>query len=285
MSSTQRNNAHHSGTARTFAVPCLAFAAGLVLCGPSAIAIAGPTLPESAQNATRTHAQTSAPRQVLVASHRLRFAHLLPTAPPALASIDLGDAPSLGGSRLLSRADIHKLVSDASPGTVVPDVHAPIRVVRDSVSLSTLELSELVAKQLSVRGLRRGVLLQRVSPRATLKVPAGWDAVRVEVPSTPRRTGNYSTSAMLTFTEQDHVVLRASVPIELLLTEASMVPDVSKGSRLTIIVRKGLIEIAAGGTAVEDGDVGAIVRATLRGTGKSVRVRLTGPSEGELLGD
>jgi flagella basal body P-ring formation protein FlgA len=58
---------------------------------------------------------------------------------------------------------------------------------------------------------------------------------------------------------------------------------VRSGDRLTVRVRVGEVEVTTAAIASQHGQVGEIIRAVNADTGRRLRVRITGPAEGEVI--
>lgn len=209
-----------------------------------------------------------------LAHARITLGDVVERAPGELAAIDLGPAPAAGASRLLRRDEVlAALPQDADPKKLeVPEV---VRVVRKARTLPPAEIDALVTRALASSPLPKGVSLTATKPAAKgATVPDGFDGVRIEVPKPPRREGRVSSSATVLLTEAGFVVAKLQVPVELAVSSAGALPDVKKGERLALVVRRGLVEIRATVTANADADVGDFLQVTVGDSGKALRVRL-----------
>ena len=73
--------------------------------------------------------------------------------------------------------------------------------------------------------------------------------------------------------------LGALVPVDLLVSEDGAAYDAPRGAAVTLIVRRGFVEIRAAGFAGADADVGDPVPIQLRPSGRIVRARLSSRDE------
>jgi hypothetical protein len=212
------------------------------------------------------------PREVTVASSRVHVGDLVGGLAPDAAGIDLGPSPAAGGSRVVDRAEIvealhaHEIESPA----LLP---SSVRVIRKMKRLEVADIEHIVRQGLS-SGLTRGVTLDAVHPPAPVNVPDGWTTIKTEVPRPPRRTGAVACEASVTFYENAQALWMMSVPVELMLSHDAAVADVVHGARLTLVIRRGLVEVSASGTAGADADIGDLVPIVLHPSGRTVLARL-----------
>jgi flagella basal body P-ring formation protein FlgA len=73
------------------------------------------------------------------------------------------------------------------------------------------------------------------------------------------------------------------VPVELRLTQEALQFDVMKGGAVTVVVRRGLVEVTTLGMAGSDADIGSILQVTLRPSNRTVRARLVEKDLAELV--
>ncbi|HSO36138.1 MAG TPA: flagella basal body P-ring formation protein FlgA, partial [Labilithrix sp.] len=119
----------------------------------------------------------------------------------------------------------------------------------------------------------RGVTITAVRAVA-LPVPDGFDKVTVDLPTMPRRAGTVTVTAAVAFVAQGDVVARMTVPVDFAVTAEALVPDVAKGAAITLLVRRGLVEVSIGAVAGADGDLGGILPILLKPSGRVVRARV-----------
>jgi hypothetical protein len=218
-------------------------------------------------------AQVNAPRirEVSVIGPRILLSDLLPDVAGADA-VDLGAVPSSGGSRLFEQRELvvalkeHELLAPKK----LPD---GVRVLRKMRTLSRAEL-EAATRTAGNAGLPRGVTLSTIRPPASVAVPDGWTSVRLEMGKPPRRTGAWSTSAMLVFAKDTEALARIAVTLDVTLGADAAVPDMAHGSTVTLIIRTGPVEVSTTALVGADGDVGAVVPVTVKSSGRPLRARV-----------
>jgi hypothetical protein len=220
-------------------------------------------------------ADAAAPLVERVVAHaRVTVADVVPNAPSTIASIDLGPSPTPGGSRVVRRDEIvAALPQDIDAKSL--SIPEQVRVTRKSRELSATDVDRLVRDAIARDPLPRGVSVNAVkAPVKGLTVPEGFDSVRVTIPKPPRREARLTSTATVLFSEAGFVVAKAQIPVDLVVSAAATTPDVKKGDRITLVVRRGLIEIRAAVTANGDADVGENLQVTVGDSGKALRAKL-----------
>ncbi len=210
--------------------------------------------------------------ETALARSRVILCDVAPKAPADLCDTDLGATPAPGSSRLISRDEVVAALPEGTPtkGWTIP---ASTRIVRKTKTVAPVELEKIVRRAAAATGLPRGASLAAVRAKAAVTVPDGWDAVSIEVPRPPRKSGKHLSTATLVLSEGESVLIKVPVPIELNLPKAAAQPDVKKGSRVSFVVSRGSIEIKASATATQDADVGDTFNVALE-SGKVVKAKL-----------
>lgn len=218
-------------------------------------------------------AAASPPVRVAVAGPRVRVGDVLPDAPPDAAAVDLGPAPAVGGTRLIEREAILRALRERQ-ATEPARIPESVRVSRRTRTLSPAEVERLVRDALPPGRLPRGAALTAVRPPRALEVPAGWSAVTAELPRAPRRAGPFAATAYVSFLLDGDTLARVPVPVELTLPAEAAAPDLARGAAVTLVVRRGLVEVRASASAGADADVGDTLPVVLRPAGRVLRARL-----------
>jgi hypothetical protein len=219
--------------------------------------------------------------EIALASSHLRMGDILADLDAESSAIDLGPAPAASGSRVVDREEIVRAFREhgVEPPRVLPYA---VRVVRKMRRLTAREVAELARAGLQ-ENLPRGATIADVHG-VSVTVPDGWTRATCEVPRPPHKTGSVSSSASLTLYEGEQALWRLSVPVELNLSQEATVYDVSRGSRLNLVIRRGLVEVSAAGTAGTDADVGDLVPVVLLPSGRTLSARLEDKDHALLLG-
>ncbi len=210
-------------------------------------------------------------REVSVVGPRILLSDLLPDVAGADA-VDLGAAPGSGGSRLFEQRELAAALKEheLQAPKKLPD---GVRVLRKMRTLARAEL-EAAVRTAGNAGLPRGVTLSTVRPPGSVVVPDGWTSVRLEMGKPPRRTGAWSTSAMLVFAKEAEPLARIPVGLEVTLGAEAAVPDMAHGSSVTLLIRTGPIEVSTTALVGADGDIGAVVPVTVKSSGRPLRARV-----------
>jgi hypothetical protein len=211
------------------------------------------------------------PTEIPVSSSHLRMGDIIADLDPESAAFELGPAPAASGSRIIDRDEIVRTFREhnTEPPRVLPFA---VRVVRKMRRLEPRDIAELVHEGLR-ENLPRGATLSGVRGTRT-QVPDGWTRVTCEVPRPPHKTGAVASSVSLTFFEGEQALWRISVPVDLALSAEATIYDVTRGSHLTLVIRRGLVEVGAAATAGADADVGDLVSVTLTPSGRTLSARL-----------
>jgi hypothetical protein len=159
-----------------------------------------------------------------------------------------------------------------------------VRVLRKLDVLAPDRVRALAAEAIEATSPRRGVSLRRVEVPQAVKVAAGWQRVTATVPRPPHRAGEWTTTVTLAFELDGQKIARVAVPASFDVSPEAARPSVQKGEPLTLLVRSGLVEIAARATANDSADVGDRLYVALRSNGKIVRAHLIAPDRAVLEG-
>lgn len=213
----------------------------------------------------------AAPRVIEVATSRIHF-HDLGIAGSAMPDVDLGPAPALGAMRTIDREEITRALTAANAPTA-PRLPAQVRFARKGRRLATTDIDKLVRAALEPARVPRGTSIATVRA-AALSVPEGYDRVTVDLPALPRRAGTVTVTAAVSFMADSDVLARITVPVDFSVTNEALVPDVAKGAAITLMIRRGLVEVSIGAVAGADGDTGGVLPVLLRPSGRVIRARI-----------
>ena len=216
------------------------------------------------------HGATPVP-EVQITGTRIHVSDVVKNAPEDVGSIDLGPAPAGGGSRLFERNDVLVALGDKKLSVAVPPV---VRVVRKMHKLDAAELEKTTRAAMAQMRMWRGASLSNVRATRTVDVPEGFDRVTVDLPKPPRRTGSFPTTAMLTFEQNGETLAKIPVPVELALSAEAATPEVSHGTEIQLVIKKGLIEVATSAVAGADGDTGDVISVTVRASNRVLHAKV-----------
>lgn len=224
-------------------------------------------------------AAAGAPKEVAVLGTRVHLADIVPGLEARAAAVDLGPTPAAGASRLVTRDDVlaacdHELVR--APTSLPP----AIRIVRRTRHLEPWDVDALVRTAMAPKPLHHGVVLAMVRTPRAIDVVDGYARADVDVPVVPKKAGAFATTTTLTFTDAGGEVLaRLPVPVVFAVSEEGATYDTPRGSAVTVVVRRGLVEVRVPGVATLDGDVGDAIPVQVRASGHVMRARLLARDE------
>ena len=222
--------------------------------------------------AGRSLASPSKIADVTIKGTRVRLGDLVSGLAADIASTDLGPTPRSIGTRIITRGEVvialHERGVDSTPS--LPEA---FRVRRQLRVLQASDIDLMVTLGLHEK-LPHGTALQLVKSPRTVRVPDGWTDVRCELPRPPHRAGPLSSAVNLSFFDGTEALWALSVPVDLLLSQEATVYDVPRGSHVTFVIRRGLVEVRATGTVTIDADIGSIAPVTVMPSGRSFPARL-----------
>lgn len=150
------------------------------------------------------------------------------------------------------------------------------KTTRRLVAAEVAELARTAAAAGGVR-LPRGASIEsaRLAPGAAPEVPIAPARTVLDVTPPPRRAGTVRAAAVLVFFDRKgDVAARVPVTLELTVPPEALIHDVAKGSTLTLVVRRGLVEIATSAVASSDADVGDVIQVLVRPSGRAMRATI-----------
>jgi len=158
--------------------------------------------------------------------------------------------------------------SATAPGKPAPTTRRPV----------ANELTELArtAVATSAARLPKGatIVAARSTNGAMVEIPVAPSRVTIDVTPPPRRAGAVTATAVLVFWKDSEVSARVPLRLELSVPPEALVFDVPKGGVLTLVVRRGLIEVSTQAVTSADGDIGDVVQVLLRPSGRVLRAQL-----------
>jgi hypothetical protein len=217
------------------------------------------------------HAHGDSTVNITVLGARVHLGDVVPGLASDVASTDLGPAPASTGTRVVTRAEIEQALHahGIDGSTTLP---AAVRVHRKLRALDAAELSRIVTGALGEK-LPRGAFLAGV--RAShVSVPDGWTEVRCELPHPPHKAGPFASAANVTFFDGGQALWTLSVPVDLTLTAEAETYDVPRGSHVTFVIRRGLVEVSSSGTVTIDTDIGGVAPVVVAPSGRSLPARM-----------
>lgn len=219
--------------------------------------------------------------RVEIPGARVRAKDILGATAP---DVEIGPTPPLGASRIVERAEIERAFAAASvaPPKKIP---AAVRVSRKTRRLTAADVSDAIRSALAAMRLPRGATLSSIRA-AGVEVPADFQRVTVDLPPLPRRAGPATARAAVTFLgEGDAPIHKTMTPIELLLPPEAAFVEIPRGAPITLVIRRGLIEVSVSAVAAIDSDVGTILPVTIKPSGRVLRARAIDKNHAVALED
>jgi hypothetical protein len=215
---------------------------------------------------------TSRVVSVTVTRTRVHLGDLVGGLPDGVADADLGPAPTTSGTRFITRDDVTAALREqgSEASVSLPD---GFRVGRRMKVLSPSDLTRMVGESLGNR-LPRGASLGSVHVSRAVTVPDGFTELRCEVPHPPHRTGVVQSTAKLSFYSQGEPIWTLQIPVDLVLSQDAVPYDVPRGTHVSLVLRRGLIEVRASGTVTTDSDVGDLAPVSVTSSGRLLSARV-----------
>lgn len=140
------------------------------------------------------------------------------------------------------------------------------------------ELTELARTALASSQVRlpKGATLIAARPSTTsnVEIPIAPTRITIDLTRPARRAGPITATAVLVFWKDADVSARVPLRLDLSVPPESLTYDVPKGGVVTLVVRRGLVEVSAPAVASADADVGDVVQVLLRPSGRALRARI-----------
>ena len=212
------------------------------------------------------------PKAVEVSTTRVHL-HDLGVNVLTVPDIDLGPAPALGTQRTVDRDEIVRALGAANASGPTPALSAQYRITRKAKKLDRNDLEKLVRDGIDPARLTKGIAFVGVRSPG-VQVPFGYDRVTVELPALAKRSGTVSVTASVAFLTDNDISARIMVAVDLTVPPQALVPDVAKGGPITLVIRRGLVEVSMPAFAAADGDLGTIVPILLKPSGRTVRAKM-----------
>lgn len=177
---------------------------------------------------------------------------------------------------ILALAGGHAFAATAAPHAKAPAVPAkPPATTRRATANELTELARTAISTSAVR-LPKGATLVAARPGAAsnLDIPIAPSRVTIEITPPPRRAGSVTATAVLVFWKEADISARVPLHLDLAVPPEALLFDVPKGGILTLVVRRGLIEVSTQAVTSADADIGDIVQVLLRPSGRALRAQV-----------
>lgn len=167
------------------------------------------------------------------------------------------------------------VVGSAGTAQATPAASAKPKTTRHPAASELTELARAAITTSAAR-LPKGAILVAARPSAAglVDIPLTPTRVTIDVTPPPRRAGTVTATAVLVFWKEGDVSARVPVALELSVPPEALLYDVQKGSVLTLVVRRGLVEVSVQAVASADADIGDVVQVLLRPSGRVLRAQV-----------
>lgn len=209
----------------------------------------------------------------VVDGERVTVGDIIDGATEDVALVDLGPAAPPGGSRLVTASEIRRHLVNA--GVDVSKLKLP-KVVRVKTASRRIEPAALAKflKPSIERSLPKGVKLVKVSPSRAIVVSPRAIAGDTRVPKLPKREGKVRSTVTVGVEVDGKAVLHIPMSVVLDISAEAARADVDKGRRLSLVIERRTARVSTAGIALEDGDIGEVLRFRVAKTGRTVRAKV-----------
>jgi len=197
---------------------------------------------------------------------------VVPNAPADIADLELCPAPPPGSSRLITRDEMRRRLSDLGADPAKVALPSVVRVEAEAERWSAKMLTDKATDAIRST-LPPGVSLESLKATRNLVLPPGSqvESVRVQV---PRREGRHELTGTVEITRGRSIVARAPVRVVVNVPEGAFQPAVLRGSRVTLVIEQGPTRVGASAMAMTDVDLGDEAMFKVTTTGRMLKARL-----------
>lgn len=213
---------------------------------------------------------------------RLLAGDVIPSAPPGVAEIDMGPAPPPGGNRLLTRNEIELTLRRRGVDTTKLAIPQSLRIIGASRRIVPAELTTLFTPFI-VKRLPPGVTLTKMQPGYDVVVSPNATVGAVDIPRHPRQKGTFRTTATVEMVSDGEVVARVPVPVVLEVSDEAAHPDVTRGSRIALVIDRRSLRIMTQGSCMLDANVGDVTSVLVVSTSRVVKAKITSRDEAVIV--
>jgi hypothetical protein len=191
----------------------------------------------------------------IVRGPQVHLSDVVASLPADVPDLELGAAPPPGSSRLLAKSEIQSAAESRGVSLKLLKLPAQVRIVSAAKRWNADELVSAALPTLT-QALPHGVTLKKAKTSAKAVTSPSATVTSVRLPKLPRRAGEHLTTATLELSNDGDIVARIPISLTLDIGAAAATPDVSKGTRVQLLIESGPARITATAIALSDGDVG-----------------------------
>lgn len=218
---------------------------------------------------------------ILVSGSRVRLIDILPDAPRALASSDLGPAPPPGRSRYLDPEEIASRLK--AQGISASSLRVPrgVRVESAAHLFTPSELTRLVAGPLAA-AMPEGATLVEHSVMSEHLLSPSVSVGTVHLPELIRGREVVSQVITVELVSEGAPVLRLPVRIKVKLGKDLQQAFVESGTSVTLSIVRGQVEVSGVAETLRAAKVGEPVSVRVLATNKVVTAKLVAADRARL---
>jgi hypothetical protein len=211
--------------------------------------------------------------EAIVDAESVILADIVPSVEPRFADIEIAAAPPPGGSRLLSRDEVERVLSRAgvAPGSVA--LPAAVRVTAAVMRKSEAEVEAWLRPAVEA-ALPTGATLTKLSATRPLLTSPSATLGRVTLPRFPRRSGEFRSTVVAEIGRGGTVLQRVTLSFVARLSDEAAKPDVERGAPISLVIETAGATLTATAAAMESGNVGETRMFRVTRTGKVLRARI-----------
>ncbi|MCH2108735.1 MAG: flagella basal body P-ring formation protein FlgA [Polyangiaceae bacterium] len=217
--------------------------------------------------------QESEQHNIEITAHRIHLGALVPGLSGTLGAIDLGPAPPPGKTVFLEKKELESRLRSLGIATSRLQLPTGIRVRSAARRYTPQELVSRLEPVIN-SSLPVGVTLEelRIRPGKVLSPEIRFG--RIRMPQFRPREGRQSQVATAEVLWGERVVLRLPVHLKVHVDREAFRQIVPRGSLITVVIRRGLVEITASAETLAEASVGESVNLKVGSTRKVLGARL-----------
>jgi hypothetical protein len=224
------------------------------------------------------HAETT----IVVQQNRVHLSDIVPGVAPGIADFDLGAAPPPGRNLFISRESLaEKLRMGGISAQALPLPKDGVRVQTESRSYSPTELEELVRGAVE-RAAPAGVKVTRLRVRDAQTLSLSIGTGQVKMPSVILKKGSQTQLAGVELLWGNQTLVFLPVELTMEVSEELLSTKVNRGSMVTLLVRRGPVEITALAELITSARIGETVQVRVGVTNKILTATLVGADRAEI---
>jgi hypothetical protein len=162
----------------------------------------------------------------------------------------------------------------AAPSKAPPHATARPAPTTKKLTPSEIERAGREAIAASAPRLPKSARIVAIRCATTPEVPIALSKVTIDVTPAPKKAGSIVTTAVLVFWRDADVGARVPITIELDVPASALVSDAPKGTPVTLVVTRGLVEVTAPAVTSADADVGDVIQVLLKPSGRAMKAKL-----------